>query len=589
MSKDVYSLLLLASNNNDKHHIEHYINEGADPYSIFGEYLENSPSPFREWFNEYLHQWKTNQSSKSSTKQLHFLGKLLKINDHGQLSKLELLKKINNNLDQHIKFPIWFQHINAKKNNIDDQTPNIINAHYPKGQNPHTLCFENTILDPKEQAFDTHGIATPELTGKPTPFRPNPQKNWRDFSIYEIALAFRNHGFPMEALSYPITPLGLHYTLIHFDIPTHLKAQNYTISIGGQVNHPFTISLDELMQGPIVEQVVTMQCAGVGRGLVNPRPVYVPWSKECVGTYKWTGTPLKYVLERAGLLNTAVEVVFTGNDTGVDLGVEHSYEKAIPLDEAINGDVMLCWANNDVPLLPQHGFPLRVIVPNYYGSYSVKWLRAITVVDKKFDGVQQNVYSQRRTFDGNDKGVHFTKKQVDSLILPPGISDLLTRHRFLAPGTTTLKGTAWSGVDVIDRVEISVDNLKTWTDAKIVHRFKNKYGWVQWEYEWNPIKEGDYVIASRAYDKAGNSQLLNPECDWNRTGMGITSVERLVITVKKDIGCSKYYIPSNPQLIVKGAIVPKPPSEIVLAKFREIITKYSKLKKSKSKTMKHNK
>ena len=255
------TLLLKSSQNNNKKYIEASINDGADPYYIFGEYLENSPSPFREWFNEYLYNWKSHKSSKTSIKQLHFLGKLLKINEYEQLSKPELLKKINNMLDQHIKFPIWFQHINATTNNIDDQTPNMINAHYPKGQNPHTLCFENTILDPKEQAFDTHGIATPELTGKPTPFRPNPQKNWRDFSIYEIALAFRNHGFPMEALSYPITPLGLHYTLIHFDIPTHLKAQNYTISIGGQVKHPFTIRLEELMQGPIVEQVVKMQCA----------------------------------------------------------------------------------------------------------------------------------------------------------------------------------------------------------------------------------------------------------------------------------------------------------------------------------------
>ena len=451
--------------------------------------------------------------------------------------------------------------------------------------NPHSLAFDGIILDKQEEAYNTHGIATPELTGHPTPTRPKPQKNWRDFSIYEVALAFRNHGLTMEALIYPLTPLGLHYTLIHFDIPTNLSSNNYIIKVGGCVSNPFSISLDELKKGPITDQVVTMQCAGVGRGLVNPRPIYVPWSKECVGTYKWTGVPLKYILDKAKVSDNAVQVVFTGYDVGVDLGVEHNYEKAISIEEALNGEAMLCWAHNDVPLLPQHGFPLRVIIPSHYGSYSVKWLKAITVINTTFEGVQQNVYTQKRSLDGTDKGVHFIKKMVDSLILPPGVPDLLTRHRFLAPGKTILKGTAWSGFNTIKKVEISVDNLKTWKDSKLIHNFKDKYAWVHWEYNWNPINEGEYVIASRAYDMNGNVQLLNPEYDWNRTGMGITSVERLIITVKKNIGISAKYIPSDAQLIVKDAVVPKPVDEMKLL----TSTNYPKLGayKKQNKTMKN--
>ena len=556
-----YSIKLFeASSNNKLKNIEKLIVSGVDPYATFGENLEKAPSPFKEWFNNYL------KNININNKNIKVIKNLLKIDEN--VHEYNLIKQIKYKITQHRLFPIWFQNINKTINHTPDQTPNEINDGFLKrnSKNPHTLSFDNIILDKKEEAYSTHGIATPELTGIPTPTRPKAQKNWRDFSIYEVALAFRNHGFPMEALKYPITPLGLHFTLIHFDIPTNLSSDNYIITIGGCVNNPFSISLDELKKGPVIDQVVTMQCAGVGRGLVNPRPVYVPWSNECVGTYKWTGIPLKYILEKAGLLNDAVEIVFTGHDVGVDLGVEHAYEKAISIDEALNGDVMICWAHNDVPLLPQHGFPLRIIVPRYYGSYSVKWLRAITVINTKFEGVQQNVYTQKRSVDGVDKGVHFKNKMVDSLILPPGISDLLTRHRFLAPGKTILTGAAWSGFNTIKKVEISVDNLQTWQDAKLIYNFKDKYAWVHWEYNWNPIKEGDYIIASRAYDMDGNVQFLNPEYDWNRTGMGITSVERLIITVKNNIGISEKYIPTNAQLIIKDAVVPEPVNEMKLAK-----------------------
>ena len=566
--------LIEASKLNQQDKITNLIINGANPFSVFGKYLEESPNPFKEWYNTFLRNALKN-INKLDSNTLSLLAKLVKIN-RSNLSNDILIKHIVHTINQHRLFPIWYQHINSENNNSFDQTPDQINKGFVDNNsailtpdtalvNPHTLSFDGIIIDPREQGYDTHGIATPGLTGKPTPTRPQPQSNYRDFSIYEVALAFRNHGFPMEALNYPITPLGLHFLLIHFDIPTSLKDKIFFFTFGGHLKNPFSVSLDQLKKGPVVNKIVTLQCAGVGRGLTNPRTIYVPWSKECIGTYKWTGIPLKYVLHKAGLLEDAIEVVFTGYDKGVDLGVEHSFEKAIPIDEALNGGVMLCWAHNDVPLLPQHGFPLRVIVPNYYGTYSVKWLKAITVIKEKFKGVQQDVYTNRRSYSGTDPGVHFKNKEIDSLICPPGIPDLLTRHRFLAPGKTTLHGFAWSGHSKILQVEVSVDGLQTWNKAKLTFISNDYCAWVHWEYEWNPTTEGDYVIASRAYDNNGNVQFLNPASDWNRTGMAITSVERLIITVKKNIGDSDKYIPSNSQLIVKGATVPKPVSEMKLA------------------------
>jgi DMSO/TMAO reductase YedYZ molybdopterin-dependent catalytic subunit len=567
--------LLKACNNNNQKKITELIILGADPFLIYGIYLQDANAPFKEWYNSYLKNALKNINILT-TYDLDIVAKLVKVDTSG-LSRTSIIKLVTNNISQHILFPIWYQHINSLNSGTLDQTPNEVNKSFVTNTsarltpstplvNPYTLAFNDVIIDSNEQGYGTHGIATPDLTGKPTSTRPQPQSNFRDFSLYEVALAFRCHGFPMEAMNYPITPLGLHFLLIHFDIPTQLVAQDYKITVGGQVINPLIISLDELKKGPVVERIVTMQCAGVGRGLVNPRPVYVPWSKECIGTYKWTGTPLKNVLERAGLLEDALEVVFTGWDTGVDLGIEHAYEKAISIEEALNGDVMLCWAQNDVALLPQHGFPLRVIIPSYYGSYSVKWLRAITVIKEKFKGVQQNVYTEKRTYNGSDNGVHFSKKDIDSLILPPGIPDLLTRHRFIAPGKIILKGYALSGWAKIKRVEVSVDCLKTWNDAKLIFISNEYYAWVRWEYEWNPIEEGNYTIASRAYDEAGNVQFLNPENDWNRTAMGITSVERLFITVKNNIGISKDCIPSNAQLIIPGATIPIPVSEMKCVK-----------------------
>lgn len=108
-----------------------------------------------------------------------------------------------------------------------------------------------------------------------------------------------------------------------------------------------------------------------------------------MGTYEWTGTRLRPLLERAGLAENAVDVLFTGWDSGIDLGVEHAFERSLPLADALRDEVMLAWAANGQPLLPGHGFPLRLIVPSWYGMASVKWLRAITVLDAPFEGLQQ--------------------------------------------------------------------------------------------------------------------------------------------------------------------------------------------------------
>ena len=223
------------------------------------------------------------------------------------------------------------------------------------------------------------------------------------FSEVELQLAARNHGMPLEALRYPVTPAGLHYLLIHYDIP-FVDPASFELSVGGLVARPLELSLDDLRARPAVELEVTMECAGNGRALLpGPRPVSQPWLAEAVGTAAWRGTPLAPLLDEAGPLDGAREVVFTGLDRGYEGGEEQVFERSLPLDEALRDDVLLAYEMNGAPLLPQHGFPLRLVVPGWYGMTHVKWLTRITVVAEPFTGYQQaHAYRFRR--DEDDEG-----------------------------------------------------------------------------------------------------------------------------------------------------------------------------------------
>src|SRR6266550_1588985 len=135
----------------------------------------------------------------------------------------------------------------------------------------------------------------------------------------ELQLAFHNRGMPLEGLRYPITPTGMHYLLIHFDIP-EVTASDWQLKVGGMVAKRLTLALEDIKSRPAKTIAVTMECAGNGRALSTPRPVGQPWLFEAIGTAEWTGTPLRGILKEAGLRDEAVELVFTGLDRGVQGG-----------------------------------------------------------------------------------------------------------------------------------------------------------------------------------------------------------------------------------------------------------------------------
>jgi sulfane dehydrogenase subunit SoxC len=341
----------------------------------------------------------------------------------------------------------------------------------------------------------------------------------------ELALAARNHGMPLEALRYPLTPAGLHYLLIHYDIPP-VDPGAWRLEIDGNVGAPLTLSLDDIVSRPRATVPVTLECAGNGRVLQSPRPVSQPWLLEAVGTAGWTGAPLQQLLEEVGPLEGSVEVLFTGLDRGVEGGVDQAYERSLPFAEAIRDDVLLAYEMNGHPLLPQHGFPLRLIVPGWYGMTHVKWLHRIQVLTEPFDGYQ-NANSYRFSTSEDDPGEPLSRMRPRSLMVPPGVPEFPVRTRHLWPGATLVQGRAWSGLGAIERVEFSSDGGKTWGDAELTPA-PSAFAWCGWTFTWEAVL-GEHELCCRATDDTGASQP--PEPDWNVGGYVNNAIQRVPVVV----------------------------------------------------------
>ena len=344
-----------------------------------------------------------------------------------------------------------------------------------------------------------------------------------DISLEELQLATRNHGMPLEAMRYDVTPVGLHYLLVHYDIP--VVDDSWSLEVDGNVASPATLSLAELRALPTHEVISTMECAGNGRAKLAPRVVSQPWLQEAIGTGRWRGVRLRDVLDAVQPGESAAEVLFTGLDRGVEGGEEQSYQRSLPVELAQSDDVLLAYELNGEPLPPQHGRPLRLLVPGWYGMTNVKWLARITLIDTPFGGYQQlHGYRFRKSED--DDGVPVQRMLPRSLMVPPGIPEFMTRARTVRAGAVALEGRAWSGRSPIESVEVSVDGGASWAPAKLDAEL-GRWAWRRWTFDWNATP-GDYVLACRARDGDGE-QPLEPE--WNVGGYANNAVQRVLVAV----------------------------------------------------------
>ncbi|GAA1280401.1 sulfite oxidase [Arthrobacter pascens] len=354
---------------------------------------------------------------------------------------------------------------------------------------------------------------------------PHPEEpTYGPLTSQELQLAVRNHSMPLEVLREDVTPPGLHYVLTHFDIP-HVDTAAWHVRIGGAVERAMELGLAALKRDPAISVPVTLECAGNGRSLLRPRPLSQPWTLEGVGTAVWTGVPLAYLLGQAGIDPEATEVVFTGLDEGIQGGVRHHYARSLPIAEALRADVVLAYKMNGADLPPQHGYPLRLVVPGWYGMASVKWLQSIQVVASPFQGFQQSV-AYRYQHTAEDAGTPVTRIRVRSLMVPPGIPDFFTRRRHLPRGPVLLRGRAWSGEGPVTGVEVGIDGH--WAPAQL-DKPAGPFAWRGWSLPW-VADPGDHELVCRARDATGAIQPL--EQHWNYQGMGNNVAQCVRVTVE---------------------------------------------------------
>ncbi len=343
----------------------------------------------------------------------------------------------------------------------------------------------------------------------------------------EVGLAARNHGMPLELMRHDLTPLGAHYLLTHYDVPA-VDGEAFRLDVDGAVTTPLSLDLADLRSRENVTVPVTLECAGNGRARLQPRPVSQPWLHEAVGTMAWTGTPLAGVLAEAGLGDDAVDVVFTGADHGVERGVEQDYARSLTVQQAQDPAVLLAWAGNGHDLLPQHGAPLRLVVPGWYGMASVKWLRRIEVVTTTFDGPQMRAYRLRQ--DADDEGEPLTRIAPRALMAPPGFPDFMSRRRVVPAGAHLLEGRAWSGHGPVTDVQVTVDGAASWQPAALDEPV-GRHAWRRWSLAWE-ASPGRHLLSVRAVDATGRAQPTTlDESPWNRGGFANSSLQQVDVLV----------------------------------------------------------
>ena len=289
-----------------------------------------------------------------------------------------------------------------------------------------------------------------------------------------------------------ITPAGQHYVRDHFPIP----APPADLEVGGAVDDGRRFTLDELRSVPSRTILVTLECAGNGRRFLEPPAPGEQWGLGAVGTTEWTGVPLRAVLERVRPRRDAVEVLFAGADRGVPAGLEKTivFERSLPLADAMSDDVILAYEMNGAPLPPEHGAPLRVVVPGWYGMASVKWLAEIRVLTALFDGFFQK---DRYVIDGRPLRT----------IAPRAIITEPADGARVARGTLTVRGRAWSGRAPIDSVEVSSDNGYSWHPAQLGASV-SPYAWREWTTTIEPGERDELSILAYAGTAEGEEQPI---------------------------------------------------------------------------------
>jgi DMSO/TMAO reductase YedYZ molybdopterin-dependent catalytic subunit/glyoxylase-like metal-dependent hydrolase (beta-lactamase superfamily II) len=381
------------------------------------------------------------------------------------------------------------------------------------------------------QGFDavnlTGGLCAWQAAGFPVvtgPAAPDPGQASRQAAAHGMVV---HRGDPLNAetsisalIGGVVMPSARFYVRNHFPAPA-VDAGTWTLEISGLVERPLALSLRELSRLPSETRLVTLECAGNGRSAFSPPVGGEAWRLGAVCTAEWTGVPLGHVLDRAGVLPAATEIVFRGADHGAVQGRSGTvhFECSLPVETARSTQALLAYAMNGESLPVQHGYPVRLVVPGWYGVASVKWLTAIQLAAQPFGGYFQADKYWYRPLAGTPEPV--TLQRVRALITDPADGEELPR------GEITVRGVAWSGTAPVARVEVMI-NERPWQPARLIGE-RRPHCWQWWKLPARLDPPGQASIRARATDEAGRTQPCTAE--WNRDGYGNNAVQELHVTV----------------------------------------------------------
>lgn len=326
-----------------------------------------------------------------------------------------------------------------------------------------------------------------------------------------------------------ITPNDAFFVRYHLaDIPLDIDPDTFTLEVKGKVDKPLKLSLADIKKMPSVELVAVNQCSGNSRGFLNPRVAGGQLGNGAMGNARWKGVPLKAVLDRAGVQSGAKQVVFGGLDGPVS-DKTPDFAKALDIDHARDGEVMLAYGMNGEYLPVLNGFPLRLVVPGYYGTYWVKHLNEITVIDSVFDNFWMKTAYRIPDNDCNCVEPGTAPKAtipINRFTVRSFITNLANGQKVKAGARTQLKGIAFDGGKGIKEVAVSIDDGKTWMPAKL-GKDLGKYSFREWRL---PVRltAGPHDIKVRATSNGGATQPMQPL--WNPAGYLRNVVETVSVT-----------------------------------------------------------
>jgi DMSO/TMAO reductase YedYZ molybdopterin-dependent catalytic subunit len=317
-----------------------------------------------------------------------------------------------------------------------------------------------------------------------------------------------NLEMPFDQLGDFITPSELFYIRSHFLVP-ELNVASYRLSIRGAVRRELSLSYAEIRSMPSRTCIATLECAGNSRVFLVPPAPGAQWELGAVGNAEWTGVPLAVLLDRAGLADRVCELVLEGADSGVPKEEPKppgtiSYARSIPRNRALEPDVLIAYSMNGQDLTPDHGYPLRAIVPGHYGMASVKWLTDIIATTQPFQGYwQTSDYGYWDDSAGVPVRRPLAEMKLKAQIARPRV------YETLEPGRSySIFGAAWAGDTDVTEIWVSVDGGTSWVQGDFLDPI-NRHAWRRWKYEWiTPTHPGRYTLLARA---KGADERIQPD------------------------------------------------------------------------------